>query len=70
MRYKVLAYTGLAWLQDLGTYDRFDEAQESLNNYLDKQLESLEEDEKESYQEIFWFSSYIEEVMKWEKTQK
>lgn len=62
MKYKVLAYIGLAWLQDLGTYDIFDEAQEALNNYLLQQLDNLEEDEKESYQEIFWFSSYIEEV--------
>lgn len=62
MRYKVLAYTGLAWLQDLGTYDRFEDAQEILNNCLNKQLEGLEEDEKESWQETFWFSSKIEEV--------
>lgn len=62
MNYKVLAYVGLAWLQDLGIYDRFEDAQESLNNCLNKQLEGLEEDEKESYEEIFWFSSKIEEI--------
>lgn len=61
-KYRVLAYVGLAWLQDLGTYDGFDEAQEKLNSCLNKQLEGLEEYEKESYQEVFWFSSYIEEV--------
>lgn len=62
MRYKVLAYIGLVWLQDLGTYDRFDEAQERLNSCLLQQLDNLEEDEKESYQEMFWFSSKIEEI--------
>lgn len=62
MNYKVSAYVGLAWLQDLGIYDGFNEAQESLNNCLNKQLEGLEEYEKESYEEIFWFSSKIEEI--------
>lgn len=62
MNYKVLGYVGLVWLQDLGTYDRFEDAQESLNNCLNKQLEGLEEYEKESFQETFWFSSKIEEI--------
>ena len=62
MNYKVSAYVGLVWLQELGIYDGFDEAQESLNNFLSNELEGVEEDEKESYEEIFWFSSRIEEV--------
>lgn len=64
MRFRVLAYQGLAWLHDLGTFDSFDEAQAKL---MDAKEHYCSDDEIGSggycaNEEAFLFSSRIEEV--------
>ena len=61
-KYRVLAYQGVFWLKDLGTFDLFDEAQDAL---LAEEYVFCGEYDSEDYEmnhEVFMFESRIEEV--------
>jgi hypothetical protein len=62
MRYKALAYQGVYWLKDLGTFDTFDEAQQALFDNEEKYCGPLDSEEYEINHEAYWFDSRIEEI--------
>lgn len=59
-RYRALAYSGLVWLKDLGSYELFDEAHEALSADYFRQCEGLSESELPAFDEVYWANSRIE----------
>jgi hypothetical protein len=59
--YKAFAHTGLAWLNELGTFDTEGEALDALEEEYDRQLPSLiEAYGSEDVFEIFWVDCRID----------
>ena len=59
MAFKAQAYIGLAWLDDVGTFDNEKAAQTALDDELAKQLNTTPENEREAVEEAFWANSQI-----------
>jgi hypothetical protein len=64
MKYKAWEYIGFIELSPLGTFDTEEEAIDALKDAWDFQesLNLIDDDNRESEQEIFWANSRIEKV--------
>lgn len=62
MRYKALAYIGLVWLSDLGTYDTREDAKAILEIELERQQDNNPDENWDELSESFWANSQIDEV--------
>jgi hypothetical protein len=64
MKFKAWEYIGLIELSPLGTFDTEDEAIDALQEAwtFQESLNLIDDDNRESEQEIFWSSSRIERV--------
>lgn len=69
--YHVFAYQGGAWLDDLGVFETFDEAQDALTDAMDEYIDlafdhgsgvPVDEDELTMECDRFLFESRIEEI--------
>lgn len=57
-----LAYIGVFELQLIGCFDSENEANEALEENLQKQLWDINEEDREAFEETFWYDSRIEVI--------
>lgn len=66
MKFKALAYIGLAWLSEVGTFETRQEAMDALGDELDRQSTNWtaadDFETQDHFRESFWANSQVDEV--------